>query len=43
MNITIDFIGNVTMNKSLGVSTISEDYEFNVLNVANQLEGLANK
>jgi len=42
-DISIDFLGNATMNKIMGVSTINEDYELHVLNVSNELEGLGSR
>jgi hypothetical protein len=34
-NITIDFLGNATMNKIVGAATINENHGFSVVNVAN--------
>jgi hypothetical protein len=42
-DITIDFLGNVMMNKIMGVSTVNEDDDLPVLNVANELEGLGSR
>jgi hypothetical protein len=40
MDIAINLLGNVMMNKIMGVSTINEDDGLHVLNVFNELEGL---
>jgi hypothetical protein len=42
-DITIDFLGNVMMNKIMGVSIVNEDDDLLVLNVVNELEGLGRK
>jgi hypothetical protein len=34
-DITIDFLGNATMNTIMCISTINKDDEFHVLNVSN--------
>jgi hypothetical protein len=41
--IEIYFLGNATMNKIMGVSTINKDYAFPILNVANDIEGLGSR
>jgi hypothetical protein len=35
MNIAIDFLGNMVVNKIMVVSTIKKDDEFHMLNVVN--------
>jgi hypothetical protein len=40
MNIAIGFLGNVTMNKNVGPTTINKDDDLYVLNVSNELECL---
>jgi hypothetical protein len=40
MNITIDYLGNVAMNKIMGASTVNKDDSFPMLNIANEIEGL---
>jgi len=42
-DITIDFLGNVMVNKIMCVVTIDKDYEFPILNVSNWLEGLGSR
>jgi hypothetical protein len=40
MNIEIGFLGNASVNKIMGASTINKDDEFPMLNISNELEGL---
>jgi hypothetical protein len=40
---TIDFLGNRTMNKIMGVATVNKDYYLPMLNVANDLEGFGRR
>jgi hypothetical protein len=40
MNIAIGFLGNATMNKIVGTTTVNKDDDLPVLNVANELENL---
>jgi hypothetical protein len=42
-DITIDFIGNVMMNKIMDASIVKKDYDLHVLNVSNELEGLGRR
>jgi hypothetical protein len=42
-DITIYFPGNATMNKTMGFSTINEDDDLLVPNVANELDGMGRK
>jgi hypothetical protein len=42
-DIAIDFPGNATMNKTMGFSTINEDDDLPVPNVANELDGLGSR
>jgi hypothetical protein len=42
-DIEIIFLGNVMMNKIMGDSTINEDDDHSMLNVANYLEGLGSR
>jgi hypothetical protein len=43
MDIAISFLGNVTMNKIMGASTINKNDDLSMLNVTNYLEGLGSK
>jgi hypothetical protein len=40
MNIEISFLGNATMNKIVGATTVNKDYELPIVNITNELEGL---
>jgi hypothetical protein len=42
-NIAISFLGNVTMNKIMGSSTINKNDDLPMLNVTNELEGLESR
>jgi hypothetical protein len=39
-NIAIGFLGNVTMKKIVGATTVNKDDDLPLLNIANELEGL---
>jgi len=39
-NIAIGFLGNATMNKILGATTMNKDDDFSMLNIANEIDGL---
>jgi hypothetical protein len=39
-NIAIGFLGNVTMNKIVGATTVNKDDDLPILNISNELEGL---
>jgi hypothetical protein len=39
-NIAIGFLGNATMNKIVGATTVNKDDDIPMLNVANELERL---
>ena len=43
MNIAISFLGNATMNKIVGATTVNKDDDLTMLNIANDLEGLWRK
>jgi hypothetical protein len=40
MNIAIGFLGNATMDKIVGATTVNQDDDLSILNIANELEGL---
>jgi hypothetical protein len=40
MNIEIGFLGNATMNKIVGATTVNKDDDIPMLNIVNELEGL---
>jgi hypothetical protein len=42
-DITISFLGNATMNKIMGASTINKNHDLLMLNVSSQLEGLGSR
>jgi hypothetical protein len=42
-DIIISFLGDVAMNKIMGVSTVNEDDDLLMLNVTNYLEGLGSR
>jgi hypothetical protein len=42
-DIAIDFFGNTTMNKIIGVATINEDDDHPMINVANELDDLGSR
>jgi hypothetical protein len=43
MDITIDFLGNASMNTIIVYFIVNEDDEIPMLNVANELEGLGSR
>jgi hypothetical protein len=42
-HIEIDFLGNATLNKFMGVSTVKKDDDFTMLNVSNYLESFGRR
>jgi hypothetical protein len=43
MDVAMNFLGNVAMNKIMGVSTINQNDDLPILDVTNNLEGLRSR